>query len=274
MSEFKPLLPRYRRVIKLMRFTLSIISRTLYLAATVKSKPPEKRALYRAHLQQRACRKFLSIFGITVVSKVKQPREKEILSVSNHLGILDPFVIASLFPTVFSAKAEMGSWPVVGWISRTVGIIFVHRDRRMATSKFVQDVKQKMGEGVAVHAFPEGTTSDGSTVRQFKTGAFAALEDITNARVWPLAIVPVEINGFRVVDHAQASSLCWYDEQISLFQHFWGVLGLRSATYLVTADPPIETNAQSRKLLADRAHRSVLSMTKESRRDRATNRVT
>ena len=67
------------------------------------------------------------------------------MCVSNHIGMLDPFMIASHYPVAFAAKAEVRSWPVLGWVARTNGVFFVERGRRSTTRSFVEAVDERVG---------------------------------------------------------------------------------------------------------------------------------
>ncbi len=263
MSDTGPVLPAIVRIWKLVRLASSVLARTTWLAATVRSKPVQERDRYRTHLQHVACNKFLKILGVEVENRLPKTDGENFISVSNHLGILDPLVISAVMPVTFSAKSEMADWPIAGWISRTVGIIFVHRDRRMATSQFVQDVRKKLTRGIVVHTFPEGTTSDGTSVRTFRTGAFAVAEKDPATPILPFALVPVEINNYPISNPLQACALIWADDTIPMLKHFWGVLGLKSAKYVLASQGYIRAHKMSRKALAAQAQAMVL----EAKRD-------
>ena len=47
------------------------------------------------------------------------------LIVANHVSWLDIFVINALHPCRFVAKAEIRSWPVLGWLAAAAGTVFM-----------------------------------------------------------------------------------------------------------------------------------------------------
>jgi len=178
------------------------------------------------------------------------------LAVCNHLGLLDPWILGSQMPISFVAKAEMGRWPVVGWISRTVGIVFVERERRMQTHQFIETVRDKMREGVWILAFPEGTTSKGDDVQPFKTGAFATVAEMTDGAVLPLYINILEVDG-RPADAALRERVTWADSDQSMLDNFWDMMGIKSVHVEVRVGSPLSTAGVDRKRLARDAHIAV-----------------
>jgi 1-acyl-sn-glycerol-3-phosphate acyltransferase len=55
-----------------------------------------------------------------------------------------------------------------GWLARSAGTIFADRRRRLAVGVVVDLMRQAMAGGSLVVLFPEGTSSDGSSVLPFK----------------------------------------------------------------------------------------------------------
>jgi 1-acyl-sn-glycerol-3-phosphate acyltransferase len=168
--------------------------------------------------------------------------------VANHHGLLDPWILASVLPVAFAAKAEMGTWPVMGWICRTVGIIFVERSRRMATSRFVEQLRETLRAGVRVLVFPEGTTGDGLTIREFKTAGFAAVAGMKDGAVLPVYHNAVRMGGVPA-SASERVRIGWQPEQPmadSAFQ--W--LTMPSIEVEVRIGAPISTAGRDRKELA------------------------
>jgi 1-acyl-sn-glycerol-3-phosphate acyltransferase len=206
----------------------------------------------------RGCRKFARILGIEVSLSGHVP-ESGALVVSNHLGAFDPVILASQFPLAFAAKAELGRAPIVGWICRTVGIIFVERDRIMQAGSFADDVRARIDAGIRVLVFPEGTTSNGHSIRPFKTGSFEAVAEEAGYLVLPVCINVLEIDG-EPATVTSAERLTWSDPSLSYGSHGWSVLGLRRVRVEVAVGEPIEAGSRDRKALAAAARAGVLSL--------------
>ncbi|WP_457652812.1 lysophospholipid acyltransferase family protein [Rhodocaloribacter sp.] len=259
---------RMRQTWRLVRFAASILARTSWLWLTVRFVPAAERSAYRARLQRRACVVFCRILGVRVTRSGALPEAGAVLAVSNHLGLFDPWVLASQMPLAFVAKAEMNDWPVAGWICRTVGVIFVARERRMQANTFVEQVQKRLREGVRVLVFPEGTTSNGETVMPFKTGAFEAVAGMEDGAVLPLYL------NVRAVEERPAKgrlreAVTWADSSETMLQNFWKLLGLRSVHVEVRVGAPIATAGRDRKTLARLSHAAVLALAETGQKQRA-----
>ena len=75
-----------------------------------------------------------AILGIEVTLVGSAPRGAFLVA-SNHVLYLDILVLASLYPSAFVAKLEIGAWPVFGWIARSAGTLFVDRSGPATSSE-------------------------------------------------------------------------------------------------------------------------------------------
>ena len=238
-----------------LRFWWAVVWETAKLAFLVRFQPAGARAIYRARRQQQACRKFCRILGIRVRVVGSEPEEGAVVVVANHLGLADPWILASVLPVAFAAKAEMASWPVMGWVCRTVGIVFVQRDRRMAASQFVDDIRRAMRAGVRVLVFPEGTTGDGRSIREFKTAGFAAVADMEDGVVLPVYHNAVRINGEDA--SAEARAVMGWPAGTPMLESAFGWLRLKSIEVEVRLGEGIPCAGRDRKQLAALSAESV-----------------
>ena len=107
------------------------------------------------------------------------------LVVSNHVSWLDISLVGSELPVVFLAKGEIEGWPVLGFIIKTAGTLFIDRGRG------AKDANAKLSESLSknqsVLIFPEGTTTDGHTVNRFYPRLVQSAID-SNVRVQPVAL--------------------------------------------------------------------------------------
>ena len=55
------------------------------------------------------------------------PSDDTVLFVSNHISWSDIPILGSLAPIRFLSKAEVGQWPVIGWLARQAGTLFIRR---------------------------------------------------------------------------------------------------------------------------------------------------
>lgn len=107
---------------------------------------------------------------VNVEGKVPKP---PFFLVSNHLSYLDVFVMLSKTSSVFIAKNEILSWPIFGFMSHTVGMLFVDRDKRSDVKRVNNQISKRISEAQGILLFPEGTTTNGSKILPFKASLLA-----------------------------------------------------------------------------------------------------
>ena len=123
-----------------------------------------------ARLGARCChawgKALCAILRIHVTLEGRPPRGRFLVA-SNHVSYLDILVLASLYPSAFVAKLEIGAWPVFGWIARTAGTLFVDRKHPRDVVRAGREMRSHLEAGIPLTVFPEGGSSSGETVRPF-----------------------------------------------------------------------------------------------------------
>lgn len=115
------------------------------------------------------------------------------LIVANHVSWLDIFVINSLQPCRFVAKADIRSWPALGWLCEKSGTIFIARGKQREIRRVYEGLVDSLQKGERIAFFPEGTTAAQGTLLPFHPNLFeAAIE----------AKVPVQPYALRYVDES------------------------------------------------------------------------
>jgi lyso-ornithine lipid O-acyltransferase len=137
------------------------------------------------------------------------------LVVSNHLSYLDILFYASLRPCIFVSKSEVLSWPLFGILARCGGTIFIERSRTHGVDEPAREIAAALTLGVPVILFPEGTSTDGSTVLPFRTSLFQPAI-ATQAPIHSAAI------GYSLADGVE-SDLCYYGD-ITFLPHLLRML--------------------------------------------------
>ena len=147
----------------------------------------------------------------TVRPKNPLPR----MIVANHVSYLDIPVIASLGPTLFLAKSEVASWPLIGWVTSSLGMLFVKRARLKDRANAITKISEKLKAGYSVTVFPEGTTSvTGPQLGRvpYYAGAFRAARD---------AQTEVEV---LYLEYSPEERAAWIGTA-PFFSHLWNLLG-------------------------------------------------
>ncbi|MGD9942764.1 MAG: lysophospholipid acyltransferase family protein [Burkholderiaceae bacterium] len=87
--------------------------------------------------------------------------------VPNHVSWLDIFLVQASAPSSFVAKAEIRSWPLIGWLVAGAGTLFIERRRRHAIHDLNRHIERALRDGRRVAVFPEGTTGAGDRLMPF-----------------------------------------------------------------------------------------------------------
>jgi 1-acyl-sn-glycerol-3-phosphate acyltransferase len=125
----------------------------------------EMRLAARAEWLHRWCRTCLRRLDVDLTYQGIPPRDG--LLVANHISYLDVLVLSAIAPCVFVAKREVARWPVFGRMARLSGTIFIDRKRRADVPVVASQISEAAQSGVLVVLFPEGGSSDGTSVLPF-----------------------------------------------------------------------------------------------------------
>ena len=134
---------------------------------------------------------WLKIFGTIVNLHVIQEGElpeRATLLVSNHISWLDIIVIGQYLPAYFVAKSDILSWPIIGYLSRQGGTIFIRRGDKKHIKTTTERMIWVLKQNSNIIAFPEGTTTQGGQVLGFHTSLFQPAL-LTKSDIQPVALL-------------------------------------------------------------------------------------
>lgn len=163
------------------------------------------------------------------------------LVVSNHMGYVDILVHSALWGMRFCPKADVRSWPVLGWYAALTHPIWIDRRSRIKSKEALEEFSATLKHGVALIVYPEGTSTDGKQVLPFKTSSF----ELAASGGFP--IQPI-VTVYRVPEGAD--SPCWYTD-IGIIPHLWQLVGIPEIRCDVYVLPQIAAEGRSRKELAE-----------------------
>jgi 1-acyl-sn-glycerol-3-phosphate acyltransferase len=198
-------------------------------------------------------RAILRLLGIRVMSRrTAHPSlpAGTCLIVANHLSYVDILVLAAVRPAVFITSVELRNTFPLGMLAWFGGSIFVERRSPAGLKKEIRDIARTLQDGSSVVLFPEGTTSDGETVRPFRNSLFTAAIT-TGTPVLPVCLRYRRINGRRVTRRNQDA--VYYYGETTFLEHAPRLLAVRSIHVECRVLDPVATHAhESRKELAAR----------------------
>lgn len=201
---------------------------------------------YTIKLGRKAIRQWMlqacNIIGLKVYVEGDLPQQRGSLYIANHVSWLDIIAIASATDCKFLSKATVRHWPVIGWLTASIGCLFIRRNNRRAFHKSLHRVKERLQDGENVCIFPEGTTSDGRHVLPFHSGLLQAAIDAEVA-VQPMVLKYVNRDGLYE-EHAP-----YYGRDLFLW-HMLKLLGKRETHLTLSFLPamPQQVGADRQKL--------------------------
>lgn len=155
--------------------------------------------------------------------------------IANHISYLDIVVTGAVLNPVFIGKKEIQSWPVFGFAADKVAGIF-YMDRRL--SQVVNEKKRLISFIQQVSRpllfFPEGTTTEGVGVGEFKGALFDMLLEAKDATIQAVTLRYTHIEGREISTKKQRRVLAWYNDADpkhypapSLLKHLWTILQVK-----------------------------------------------
>lgn len=174
----------WRRLVA-MRRSIATAEQALERSVTALDEAARLRA--RAYALSRLAGEICSQNGLRVAVSGPIPRGPVIL-VANHLGYLDPLVLAGIVPCLPIAKRELAGWPLFGRVARTHGVLFVARGDAASGARVLRSGQRALAASVSVLNFPEGTTTRGEAVLPFRRGIFGL------ARIAGVPVVPAALS--------------------------------------------------------------------------------
>jgi 1-acyl-sn-glycerol-3-phosphate acyltransferase len=239
-----PLPLRVARSVRVTAHVFAGLATTLVVFPFV--APPRRQALTRRWSQRllRMLRIEARIHGLP-----ESGLEGNVLIVANHISWLDIFVLNSVQPARFVAKAELARWPVVGRLITGAGTLYIERERRRDTRQVNHRAAEALARGDVIAIFPEGTTTDGRTVLPFHGSLLQPIVDAAG-RVQPIALRYRDAAG----EHSDAPA---YVGETTFLQSLWRVLGERTLVVEMHLAPPLHAHARHRRELSRAAEAAI-----------------
>jgi 1-acyl-sn-glycerol-3-phosphate acyltransferase len=153
---------------RLARLCLHMVSGCLQVGIVFPFLPSRWRFLFI----RRWSRQLLRILRVHYATRGELPAGSPTLIVSNHVSWLDIWIINSVVGVRFVAKSDIRRWPVIGFLVKGAGTIFIERDKRHDTARTNRYIVRALTRGEYVAIFPEGICTDGREVRPYHASLF------------------------------------------------------------------------------------------------------
>lgn len=222
------------------------------------TRDPVKRRQRFIENSCRIAKRYLRAFQLSTTvfnpERLALMKDKSYLVVANHVSYIDIMVLSSLHPFVFITSVEMGANPFLGDITRLGGSLYTNRKTvvslRGEIDKFAEAIKQ----GFNVLLFPEGTSTDGTDIRPFRSSLFETAIK-AEADILPICINYTRIDG-EPRSAANRDLVCWYGD-MTFGPHFMRLLGHSIEAEIHILEPITCGTQQRRQDLADETYKRL-----------------
>jgi 1-acyl-sn-glycerol-3-phosphate acyltransferase len=178
------------------------------------------------------------------------PQPGATLVAANHVSWLDIAAIHAAIPHArFVSKADVLRWPLLGWLIRNAGTLFIARERKRDAVRVVHVMAEALAAGDTVAIFPEGTTGEGRALLPFHANLLQAAV-ATGTPVQPVVLRFADTQG----DYSPAVV---YIGDTSLLQSIWRVVSARGLCAHVELLPALGTRQADRRALADELRETI-----------------
>lgn len=217
------------RILKAFLFLLfsaffALLALAVYAGSLAARKTPYRPLSFLTRSWGRTMVRLLNI-RCTLITTSNANRPAPCFALCNHISYLDIIVVASAFPSLFVAKSDVARWPLLGLMAKAGGTIFVNRVSLRGGIHSAKDIVKALASGSSVTLFPEGTSTNGTTVLPFKPSIFTAVIE-AQAPIQPVTIRYTAVDG-DPVSELNRDAVSWHGS-MEFFPHFWNVLNLRS----------------------------------------------
>lgn len=173
--------------------------------------------------------------------------DQPMLWVCNHVSWTDIPLLGRLAPLSFLSKAEVRTWPIAGWLAHKAGTLFIRRGA--GDSRLVQrQMSELLHQGHPLVIFPEGTTTDGRSLRTFH-GRLLSSAIEAGVNLQPVAIAYLR-NG-------QPDAIAPFIGDDDLLSHVRRLFANEQGEVHIHLLKPISSAGQERATLAFQAQQAV-----------------
>ena len=117
------------------------------------------------------------------------------LYIANHVSWFDILCLGSILNARFIAKKEVASMGIFGFLAKLSNTFFIDNSNKNKIYQYNNFIREKLINGESLILFPEGTTSDGNSIRKFKSSLFECINSSKSLiNVQPISICYVRKN--------------------------------------------------------------------------------
>ena len=198
-------------------------------------------------------RGMLRCIGIALIVKGQPELNGPLLLVANHMSWLDITALHAARFCRFVSKADIKKWPFIGMLASGIGTLFIERESRRDAMRVVHHMTASLQAGDVLGVFPEGTTSDGSSLLPFHANLFQA------AIAADAPVQPVALQFMDTRTGLQSTAPCYVGDD-TLAGSVWRTLTTPDIAVVIHFGEPQLANGRDRRALAVALRQAVAEL--------------
>jgi 1-acyl-sn-glycerol-3-phosphate acyltransferase len=120
---------------------------------------------------------------------------KGVLYIANHVSWFDIICLGTLLNARFIAKKEVSKMGIFGFLASISNTFFIDNENKNKIIEYNHFIQNKLKKGENFIIFPEGTTSDGNGIINFKSSMLeCAFDDSMQINIQPISICYSKLN--------------------------------------------------------------------------------
>ena len=195
----------------------------------------------------------LTCLGIALVLKGKPVTSGPVLLAANHISWLDITSLHAARHCRFVSKADVKHWPLIGPLATGAGTLFIERESRRDAMRVVHHMAERLRESDVLAIFPEGTTSDGVSLRPFHANLFQA------AIAAEAPVQPVALQFIDVATGQRSLAPCYIDDD-TLIGSLWRTLCTPGIAVVITFGELQTAQGRNRRAWAADVREAIVGM--------------
>lgn len=209
----------------------------------------------------------LILSNIKIVKHGTISKKRPLLVAGNHISVFEIATFPVMFGGSFISKNDVRRWPLVGYIANKFGVVFVDRRPSHAAEALAEVQNAISNISYPLYIFPEGTTTNGAYVKEFKSSLFNVAEG-TDVTVQPVVTRYCYHDGTPISEEDLAEHYAYFDNakqdqgprcsrERSAFGQIFHVMVLGGFTVNVYMLPPPPLAGMDRKQMAQTMYKII-----------------
>jgi len=210
---------------------------------------------------------FTKISGVKIHTKGILASNRPLLCICNHISVFEFATMPIAFGASFFGKKDIANYPLIGWIAKKFGVIFIDRRPSHALEALSAVQKEMSTVKYPMFLFPEGTTTNGAYVKEFKSTLFNIVEN-SDITIQPIVMYYRMKDGSKISDEDMANHFAYFDnakmdfgplckKERSAFGQIFHIMLLGGFKVEIKVLPTINTNNMDRKQIATKLHKII-----------------